>query len=227
MANLAAVAFLFLSLAAPPSELERVRDRQDMPALQALAAKLADAAGKSPKDAGAQYRLALADSYLAEVAQELGDKAAVQKAAEAGIAAAERAVALQGNVAEHHRILGTLCGQAVPAGVMLAVKYAQCASASIHKAIELDPKSSIAYVGQGVGNYYLPAAFGGGVELAIRDFQKAVQLDPKSAEAYLWLGIASRKAGRNAEARAALQTAVKLAPERVWAKKQLEKTPAK
>jgi Flp pilus assembly protein TadD len=110
---------------------------------------------------------------------------------------------------------------------MLAVKYAQCASASIHKAIELDPKSSKAYIGQGVGNYYLPAAFGGGVELAIRDFQKAVQLDPKSPEAYLWLGIATRKAGRNAEARAALQKAVDLGPERVWARKQLEKTPAK
>jgi tetratricopeptide (TPR) repeat protein len=227
MLKLTAVGFLFLSLAAPPSELERARDRQDMPALQALAAKLGEAARKSPADAGAQYRLALADSYLAEVAQELGDKAAVQKAAEAGIAAAERAVALQGNVAEHHRILGTLCGQAVPAGVMLAVKYAQCASASIHKAIELDPKSSMAYVGQGVGNYYLPAAFGGGVELAIRDFRKAVQLDPKSPEAYLWLGIASRKAGRNAEARAALQKALDLSPERVWARKQLEKTPAK
>jgi Tfp pilus assembly protein PilF len=110
---------------------------------------------------------------------------------------------------------------------MLAVKYAQCASTSIHKAIELDPKSSLAYVGRGVGNYYLPAAFGGGVELAIRDFQKAVQLNPKSSEAYLWLGIASRKAGRNAEARAALQKAVDLSPERVWARKQLEKTPAK
>lgn len=227
MVHLTAVGFLFLSLAAPPSELVRARDRQDMPALHALAAKLADTAGKSPNDAGAQYRLALADSYLAEVAQELGDKAAVQKAAEAGIVVAERAVALQGNVAEHHRILGTLCGQAVPAGVMLAVKYAKCASESIHKAIELDPKSSLAYVGRGVGNYYLPAAFGGGVELAIRDFQKAVQLDPKSPEAYLWLGIASRKAGRNAEARAALQKAVDLSPERIWARKQLEKTPAK
>ena len=227
MVNLTVVGFLFISLASPPSELVRARDRQDVPSLQALAAKLADAAGKSPNDAGAQYRLALADSYLAEVAQELGDKAAVQKAAEAGIVAAERAVALQGNVAEHHRILGTLCGQAVPAGVLLAVKYAKCASASIHQALELDPKSSMAYIGQGVGNYYLPAAFGGGVELAIRDFKKAVQLDPKSPEAYLWLGIASRKAGRNTEARAALQKAVDLGPERVWARKQLEKTPAK
>jgi tetratricopeptide (TPR) repeat protein len=227
MVNLTAVGFLFISLASPPSDLVRARDRQDVPSLQALAARMADAAGKSPNDAGAQYRLALADSYLAEVAQELGDKAAVQKAAEAGIVAAERAVALQGNVAEHHRILGTLCGQAVPASVLLAVKYAKCASASIHKALELDPKSSMAYVGQGVGNYYLPVALGGGVELAIRDFQKAVQLDPKSPEAYLWLGIASRKAGRNAEARAALQKAVDLGPERVWARKQLEKTPAK
>ena len=36
MVNLTAVGFLFLSLAAPPSELVRARDRQDMPALQAL-----------------------------------------------------------------------------------------------------------------------------------------------------------------------------------------------
>jgi hypothetical protein len=99
MVKLTALGFLFLSLAAAPSDLERARDRQDMPALQALVAKLVDASGRSPNDAGAQYRLAMADSYLAEVAQELGDKAAVQKAAEAGIVVAERAVALQGNVA--------------------------------------------------------------------------------------------------------------------------------
>ena len=60
-----------------------------------------------------------------------------------------------------------------------------------------------AYVSRGVGNYYLPAAFGGGPEVALKDFQKAIQLDPKLAEAHLWMGIALRKLNRNGEARAA------------------------
>jgi Flp pilus assembly protein TadD len=77
-----------------------------------------------------------------------------------------------------------------------------------------------------VGNYYLPASFGGGVEPAIRDFQKSIELDPKLAEAHLWLGLALRKAGRAAEARTALSRSLQLNPRRVWAKQQLEKTPA-
>jgi Flp pilus assembly protein TadD len=80
---------------------------------------------------------------------------------------------------------------------------------------------------RGVGNYYLPAAMGGGVDIAIKDFQKAVELDPRSAESHLWLGIALRKANRNAEARKEIQKSVDLDPARTWAKQQLAKTPEK
>ena len=73
------------------------------------------AAAKQANDAQAQYMLALAESYLAEVATELKDKNGGRAAAEAGIKAAEKAVALKPDVAEHHRILGTLCGQVIPA----------------------------------------------------------------------------------------------------------------
>ena len=76
-------------------------------------------------------------------------------------------------------------------------------------------------------NYYLPAALGGGVELAIQDFQKAISLDAKSSDAQLWLGLALRKLNRNEEARHAFQKAVELNPARVWAKEQLDKTPLK
>jgi len=85
------------------------------------------------------------------------------------------AVDLQPQVAEHHRILGTLCGQVVPAQVLLAFRYGHCARASIDRAIALDPRSALAYLSRGVGNYYLPSAFGGGVDLAIRDFRKALE----------------------------------------------------
>jgi tetratricopeptide (TPR) repeat protein len=215
-------------LAAPAlTHLEQARDRQDKPALERAAAELTDAAAEQPQDPTAQYRAALAQSFLAEVAMELRDKERAKSAAEAGIKAAEKAVALNGSVAEHHRVLGTLCGQVIPANVIAGLKYGRCAQESINKAIELAPKSALAYVSRGVGNYYLPPMFGGGPDVAIRDFQKAIELDPNSAEAYLWMGIALRKANRNAEAQKAILKAVALNPRRVWAKQQLEKTPVK
>ena len=72
----------------------------------------------------------------------------------------------------------------------------------------------------------LPSAFGGGIDLAIRDFQKAIELNPKSDEAYLWLGLAMRESGRNAEAGSAFSKSLQLNPNRVWTKQQLEKSPA-
>jgi tetratricopeptide (TPR) repeat protein len=213
-------------LRALPRELEQARDRQDRAALEKIVASFGAIAGKQANDAQAQYMLALADSVLAEVATELKDKNGGRAAAEAGIKAAERAVALKPDVAEHHRILGTLCGQVIPANVLAGLKYGRCAMDSINKAIELDPKSPLGYVSHGVGNYYLPGAFGGGAELALKDFQKAIQLDPNLAEAHLWMGIALRKLNRNEEARSALGKALQLNPDRLWTKQQLEKTPA-
>ncbi len=212
------------SLAA--GDLESARDRQDRAALEKLAAEYAAAAEKAPQDAAAHYRAALASSYLAEVALELRDKAQAQRAAEAGVKAAERAIALKPSEAEYHRVLGTLCGQVVPANVLAGLSYGKRARDAVNKALELDPKSAQAILARGVGNYYLPAALGGGNNLAIADFRRAIQLDPKSGDAYIWLGLALRKDRKNAEARAAFARALELNPARAWAKQQLEKTPA-
>lgn len=221
-----AAALLLASATSFPA-LETPRDAQDRPALERIAAEWTRAAEKKPKDAGAYYQAALAQSYLAEVALELRDKNLAKTAAETGIRLAERAVSLDGKSAENHRILGTLCGQVIPANVWAALKYGRCALDSINKAIELDGKSALAYLSRGVGNYYLPPTFGGGIDPAIRDFRKAAELNPKLAEAYLWLGLALRKANRNAESRTEFARAVQLNPRRVWAKQQLDKTPAK
>ncbi len=220
----AAIAVL-AATAAGDAELAAMRDRQDRAGLERTIARLVEAASSRSKDAPAQYRLALAQSYLAEVALELNDRRQARDAAEAGIGAAGRAVEIAPKVSEYHRILGTLCGQVIPANVLAGLKYGRCALESVNKAIELDRRSSDGYLSRGVGNYYLPAAFGGGVEPAIRDFEKAIELNPKSADAHLWLGIALRKANRNADARQALAKSLALNPNRVWARQQLEKTP--
>ena len=209
------------------AELESARDRQDRAALEKSVAELQAVAQKKPSDADAHYRVALAYSYLAEVSLEQRDKNAAKRAAESGIRAAERAIALKPGTAEYHRILGTLCGQVIPANVLAGFSYGKRAQESIAKALELDPKSARAYLSRGVGNYYLPAALGGGLDAAIRDFQKAATLDPKPDEAYLWLGLALRKANRNAEARQALSRSLQINPKRGWTQQQLEKTPAR
>jgi tetratricopeptide (TPR) repeat protein len=219
--------FSILSAAAAldDAELIKARDRQDRAALEKIVADLRGAADKLPKDAAAQYQLALAESYTAEVAIEVRDKAAAKNSAQAGIDAAERAVALKPDAAEYQRILGTLCGQIISGNSLSALKYGKCALEAVNKAIELDPKSSNNYVSHGVGNYYLPPAFGGGMELAIKDFRKAIELNAKNADAWLWLGIALRRTNQPEEAHKAIAKSLELNPNRAWAKQQIEKTP--
>ena len=208
------------------NELQQARDKQDFAALDRLIQSARAAADKSPQDAAAHYELALANSYGAEISQEVHDKNKAKGYAEAGLSAAEKAVSLNGASSENHRILGTLCGQMISSNGLAAIKYGKCALEEVNAAIKIDPKSAENYVSHGVGNYYLPQALGGGVELAIQDFKKAAELSPNSSEAYLWLGMALRKSNQNAAAHKALAKAVELNPGRIWAKQQLEKTPA-
>src|ERR1019366_2489114 len=211
--------------AAAPSPLEVARDKQDRAALTEMAGQAA-AAAKSPNDAEAQYRAALANCYLAEVAIELRDRKAGRQIAEQGIRFAEKTVAMKPGNAEYYRVLGTLYGQAIT-DIMSGLSYGPKAKDAINKAVEKAPKSSMMYVARGVGNYYVPAQLGGGAKLSIPDFQKAIELDPGNAEAYLWLGLSLRKENRDAEARQAFAKSLELNPNRVWARQQLEKTPAK
>lgn len=213
-----------------PSELEQARDRQDLAALERMIPqyqKAAQPGHANSQSAEANYRLALAYSYAAEVAIELRDKKKAEALAEAGVEAAKKAVAEKSSNAEYHRILGELCGQVIPANPLFgSLKYGQCARDEINKAIELDSTLALAYVSRGVGNFYLPVSMGGGVDLALKDLDKAISLNRNLAEAYLWKGIALRKINRNADAQQALRRALELDPNRLWAKEQLNKTPS-
>ncbi len=218
--------WILLTITFSAGLLEDARDRQDSATLAAQITKLTSISAKPNSDAKSNYELALARSFEAEVAMEKGDKRASAAAAEAGMEPARKAIAAQSTNAEYHRILGTLCGQVIPANVFAGLKYGRCAMDEVAKAIELNPKSADNWLSRGVGNYYLPASFGGGVDKAISDFDKAIELNAKLADAHLWRGIALRKSGKNADARKSLAKALELNPKRVWAKTQIEKTPA-
>lgn len=223
LALLAAVA---AQAAVLPPDLKKARDTQDRAALDRISAELQAAAKAKGQDASAQYRAALAELVRAEVLMEQRDRQAAREAAEAGIRAAEKAVELRPSSGEHHRVLGALCAQVIPANPLLGLRYGKCAMAEVNRAVELEPKSPDAWLSRGVGNFYLPESFGGGAGLALQDIEKALQLDPSHADAWLWKGIVLRKLSRNAEARQAIERSLKLNPARVWARQQLEKTPA-
>lgn len=217
-----------MQAAAPDAALDQARDQQSLPALDQIIARYSKAAQAQAAPADAQYKSALAYSYAAEVAMELRDKKKAENYAVAGLEPAKKAVAANQANAEYHRLLGALCGQVIPASPILgALSYGSCARDEIAKAISLDHNLALAYVSRGVGNLYLPSQMGGGVELALKDIDQSISLDPTLADAYIWKGIMLRKANRNAEARQALSEALKLDPNRVWAKQQLDKTPAK
>lgn len=209
-----------------PPDLKKARDAQDRAALDRISAELQSAAQAKPQDASAQYRAALAELVRAEVLMEQRDRNAARAAAEAGIRAAEKAVEQRPSSGEYHRVLGALCAQVIPANPLMGLRYGRCAMTEVSRAVELEPKSADAWLSRGVGNFYLPESFGGGAELALKDIEKALQLDPSHADAWLWKGIVLRKLNRNSEARQAIERSLKLNPARVWARQQLEKTPA-
>ena len=224
-----AIALLIPALLAGASraDLEKARNAQDRPGLDKMGQASAAVATQKPKDVAALYDNALVHSYIAEVALEVRDKNRAKSAAETGIASAQAAVAIEPKRAELHRVLGTLCGLVIPANVLAGLKYGKCAQEEIQKALELEPKTALNWVSSGVGKYYLPASFGGGADLAIKDFEKAISLDAKLAEAHMWLGLGLRKSNRNAESHKAFEKALELNPSRIWIKQQLDKTPAK
>jgi tetratricopeptide (TPR) repeat protein len=216
-----------LMAAQPVAELISARDHQDLVTLNHLIEQCDQGAKANPQCTECLYKLALANSYAAEVAMELRDKRKSEAYAEAGMEFAQKAAAGNANNAEYHRLLGELCGQVIPANPIFgALKYGQCAKEEIDKAIQLDGKLALAFVSRGVGNFYLPSSMGGGLDIALKDFDKALALDPKLSEAYIWKGVTLRKANRNAEARQAFQKALEINPQRMWTKQQLDKTPA-
>jgi tetratricopeptide (TPR) repeat protein len=212
--------------AEPPGSAEAARDRQDRPALEKLVNDSCSAAAGAEKSFEAQMRCATVASYLAEVDQEQRDKKAAQQAAQRGVQAASKAVALKADSGEAYRLLGMLYGQSV-VDLMSGLSNGPKAKDAINKAVALAPRNSNVYVARGVGNYYLPPQLGGGVDAAIADFRKAIELDGNNVDAYLWLGLALRKENKDPEARAAFAKALQLDPNRLWAKQQLDKTPAK
>jgi len=132
-------------------------------------------------------RIALLNFWLCEALYAVNDTKGVKLAAQAGLDAAEKAVKLQPNSSEAHRLVGDLLGQLIPHVFAGGMRYGARSTQEIEKALELDPKNADAHIARATSYFFTPSAFGGSKEKAIEQLNLALALDPKSDTAHLWL----------------------------------------
>lgn len=167
---------------------EEARDRASIEDLQRLVAKARKEATSS-NSADAYIRVALFSMWLCEAIESHQDKGLFKSAAEEGVAAAEKAVALSPQASDAHWLLGDLLNQLIPHVYGGGMKYGQRANSELDRAIELNPKNANAYVSRAISYNYTPEAFGGSKSKAIELLRKAVELDPSSDTPHIWLAL--------------------------------------
>src|SRR5262249_31722305 len=141
---------------------------------------------------------------------------------EEGVAAARVAVDRLSTSSPYHTALGELYGLlAAHSGVIGKMRYGRSAAAAFARALELDPRNALAHVGVGIGKLETPPMFGGSADGAIDEFRRARALDPTCEEAWIWEGIARRRQGAVADARAAFNAALALNPRSDHARREL------
>jgi len=128
-------------------------------------------------------------------------------------------------------VLGQIIG-ASGGGAILSMRLGMRSSSLMDRAVELGPENPRVWALRSSGELFKPELVGGGAENATKSAQRAVALLARdrpdglrpawgAIDAYLWLGQAHASAGRTAEARAAYQQVLTLAPDHGWVKRQL------
>jgi tetratricopeptide (TPR) repeat protein len=164
----------------------------------------------------AYLRLALFQSWLCEAAEARNNKMLIKQAATDGVAAAEKAVALNPKSAEAHRLLGDLLGRLIPHVFGGGMRYGKRAADEMDKAIELDSKNADAYVPRAISYFFTPGAFGGSKDKAFELLRKAVELDSQADTPHVWLAIFFLEMDKKKEALGEILRAREINPNRAF-----------
>jgi tetratricopeptide (TPR) repeat protein len=196
------------------------RDRGDIESLQALVRGARDEAMRT-NSFDANLRTAFLDACLIEAGHVHQNDKVVRQAAQDGVAAAERAVRLNTESSEAHRLVGELLGELIPYVFAGGMRYGSRSTEEIEKAIQLDSQNPNAYVARGKNYFFTPKAFGGDKEKAVDMWKKAIAISPNSdaAEtAHIWLARAYQSFEKSESATTEIDQARKMNPERLFAK---------
>lgn len=117
----------------------KARDQADIGSLR----RVIDAArteAQQHETAEACERLAQFELWLCEAAHQHNEDKLIKQAAQDGVAAAEKAIALNPNSSEAHRLLEDALGALIPQVFGGGVRYGRRSSEALDKAVDLDPK---------------------------------------------------------------------------------------
>jgi tetratricopeptide (TPR) repeat protein len=193
----------------------KARDHASVAELQKLVA-VAEKAAVAKQSLEAYLQLALFNVWLCEAIESHQDDKLFKQAAEAGVAAAEKAVALDPNSSDAHQLLGDLLSQLIPHVYGGGMRYGQRATAELERAIELNPKNVNAYVSRAISYYYSPDSFGGSKPKAFELLKKAVEIDAAQDAPHIWLALFALDAGQLDAAQREIKLALKANPERAF-----------
>lgn len=177
----------------------KARDRGSVEELQKAIAKLKGEADQK-KSLAAYLQLALFNVWLCEAAEDNQNDVVSKDAAESGVAAAEKAVAIDPQSSEAHQLLGDLLSQLIPHVYGGGMKYGKRATDEMDRALELNPKNVDAYVSRAISYYYTPQSFGGNKAKALEMLKKAVEINSAEDSPHIWLATFYLEDGKQEDA---------------------------
>lgn len=198
-------------------QIQTWRDDADLEKLDRARARVETLLhGPNPPDDPWEIQHYLAELCFAtlEAAHICRNPKAEREAVDAGLAAIQGALKVRPDQARLHTLAGYFYGGKIFHGGVGGLFWAPASLKELAAAIRLDPNHGEAYTATGIGKFFTPPLFGGGLGKAKDLFEKASALDPMSATPHLWLARLYQKMGQTNEARAEIQTALRLEPKR-------------
>jgi len=202
----------------------------DPAAILGARATLAALQAEHADDAGLLYWMAVAD-WRAVPLMQSGNRKAAERQCDAGLAAIEKALALEPKNAE------MIAMRAALQGVSLGFKDPAASMtlgpemvASFQQATKLAPEDPRVLLLDAINTYHMPDFVGGGPQRAVEKLEKArvaFEAEPVAPEhwghedVYIWLGRAAMAREDWDAAEAWLRKALELKPDHAWAGKSL------
>jgi len=191
------------------------RNSSDVGALRRLMVEAQQRADHE-KTAQAYQMLAQLDLWLCEAGHARNDNKVIKEGAAEGASAAEKAIAINPNSSEAHRLEGESLGQLIPHVFAGGPRYGPRSTREIDRAMELDAKNVNACIARAYNYFFTPKAFGGDKQKAVEMLPKAIELDPNSDTAHLWLAQVYLVLGQKQDAVREIDIALRLDPTRAF-----------
>jgi len=213
---------LYIALFAAPTSAQDdpdalYRDRERVESATRAAAIWRDRLAKDPKDFESAWKLARAEYWLGTNGLPENDR---KPALEAGIAAGQKAVSINGAKPDgHFWIAANMGALAESFGLRQGIKYRGTIRDELETVLKIDPAYLDGSADRAIGRWYykVPGLFGGDKKKSEQHLRKALTYNPKSVITRLFLAETLIELDRKPEATRELEAAIAAPEDPEWA----------